>query len=137
MTESDASEPATSKWRNRLGCLAPIALALIVLCSGCFMLFAFALTARGELDARILGSDWRVWQLQHKDTNGIGISQTHTFTAPSGRPCQHVRVWLFSWRPSLQVEASAYDDCRASQLRPSLVAQARRSAIIGTIGERP
>jgi hypothetical protein len=137
MTESDAPEPATLKWRNRLGCLAPAALAFIVLCSGCFMLFAFALTARGELDASILGSDWRVWQLQQKDTNGIGISQTHTFTAQSGRLCQHVRVWLISWRPSLQVEASAYDDCHASQLRPSIVAHERRSAIMLPIGDGP
>ncbi len=100
------------------------------------MLFAFALAARGELEAPILGSDWRVWQLQQKGTNGVGISQSSAFASQSGQHCRYVRVWLISWRPSLQVETRAYDDCDASHLWRSVVAHGRRSAIIRIVGGR-
>ena len=108
------------KWRNRLAWAAPVGLALVVVCSGCFMLFAFAITARGELAASALGSDWRVWQLQEKNTNGLGISQTSGLASQTagpasnaGQTCRRTRVWLITWRPRLQVETSVYDDCGA------------------------
>ena len=102
------------KWRNRLAWAAPVGLALVVVCSGCFMLFAFAITARGELTASALGSDWRVWQLQEKSTNGLGVSQTSGLASDAGHACRRTRVWLITWRPRLQVETSVYDDCGAS-----------------------
>ena len=115
-----------SKWRTRLGWIAPVVLAIFVVCSGCFMLFAFAITARGELNAPILGSDWRVWQLQQKGTNGLGASQTHIFTSESGQVCHATRVWLITWRPQAQIEVSAYDECETTSLRPEQEAWASR-----------
>ena len=99
------------KWRNRLAWAAPVGLALVVVCSGCFMLFAFAITARGELTASALGSDWRVWQLQQKNTNGLGVSQTSGSAPDAGPACRRTRGWLITWRPTFQVETSIYDDC--------------------------
>lgn len=136
MTEPAPPSRPASKWQNRIKWLAPIALALFVVCSGCFMLFAFALTARTELEAPILGSDWRVWQLRQPGTNGIGVSQSSGFVAEGGQACRRVRVWLITWRPSLQVESSEYDDCEFAGWRYAPVAQARRSAIIESKGDR-
>ena len=134
MSLSSSAQSNHAGRRDRLGWLALVALAVLVVCSGCFMLFAFALAARTELDVSLLGSDWRVWQLQAQGTNGIGISQAHGFTSDAGQSCRYVRVWLFTWRPAFRVEATAYDDCSVSGLRHSAVAQARRSAIITTTG---
>ena len=75
------------------------------------MLLAFALTARTELEAPALGSDWRVWQLQERGRNGIGVSQTHAFALPSGAICRYTRTWLISWQPALLIESFAYEDC--------------------------
>jgi hypothetical protein len=78
------------------------------------MLLAFALTARTELEAPALGSYWRVWQLQERGRNGIGVSQTHAMTSPPGAICRYTRTWLISWRPALLLESFAYDDCGSS-----------------------
>ena len=107
-------------------------LAFVVVCCGCFMLFAFALTARSELQASVLGSDWRVWQLQGEGTNGIGVSQTGASTSGSGQACRTTRVWLITWRPRLQIEAKAYDECDTAHAVP--VAPASHSAIIDAGG---
>lgn len=102
---------ARSRWSERLSLLAPIVLAVLVLCSGCSMLFAFALTSQGELEASILGSEWRVWQLDERGTNGIGVSQSSAFMSGSGQTCQHIDVWLLIWQPRVMIEKSGYDDC--------------------------
>ncbi|HET7088735.1 MAG TPA: hypothetical protein VFL17_08810 [Anaerolineae bacterium] len=104
----------SARWRERLAWIAPIGLASLVVCSGCLMLLTFALTARTELEAQALGSDWRVWQLQERGRNGIGVSQTHAFAPPSGAICQYTRTWLISWRPALLIESFAYEDCGSS-----------------------
>ena len=98
------------------------------------MLFAFAITARGELAASALGSDWRVWQLQEKNTNGLGVSQTSAFASGAGQACRRTRVWLITWRPSVQIETSVYDDCGASEVNPVRVAWVGRWTIIGAGG---
>jgi hypothetical protein len=103
---TDTARPR-STWRERLGWLAVIALAVLVVCSGCFMFFAFALTARGELEASVLGSDWRVWQLPQKGTSGVGVSQAFARASPSGRQCRETRIWLITWRPRLNIESIA------------------------------
>ncbi|HKZ85966.1 MAG TPA: hypothetical protein VJ793_20215 [Anaerolineae bacterium] len=101
----------SARWRERLAWIASIGLASLVVCSGCLMLLAFALTARTELEAPALGSDWRVWQLQERGRNGIGVSQTHAFALPSGAICRYTRTWLISWQPALLIESFAYEDC--------------------------
>lgn len=111
MTEPDASPRARPPRRERLAWIASIALAALVVCSGCLMLFAFALTARTELEGSVLGTTWRVWQLQERGRNGIGVSQTNAFTSPSGTTCRYTRTWLISWRPALLVESFSYEDC--------------------------
>jgi len=110
MSESAPAQPAR-KWRDRLGWIASCGLAMIVVCTGCFMLFAFALAARGELETAALGSDWRVWQLQDKNTNGIGVSQSSAFTSSMGQTCHATRVWLITWKPQAQIETRVYDEC--------------------------
>ena len=131
-----APQPPNSKRRERLAWLAPIALALLVVCSGCFMLFAFALTARTELDVSLLGSDWRVWQLQETGTNGIGVSQASPFSEP-GRDCHYLRVWLIAWRPRLSIEHRAYNECDASRASPWLTLLASRGRLLTCPGRAP
>jgi hypothetical protein len=113
------SDPVTAarlprRWRERAGWIAAILLAALVVCSGCVMLTAFALTARGEIDVSLLGSDWRVWQLQERGRSGIGLSQTHSFVSAVGQACRYTRAWLVSWQPKLEIESLAYEDCGAS-----------------------
>jgi len=133
MPETPAAPSPTSKRRERLAWIASIALAVLVVCTGCFMLFAFALTARGELTASLLGSEWRVWQLQQQGTSGIGVSQTGETAATADPPCRHTRVWLIMWQPSLKIEMTEYDECGASRGSPP-VANVRRSVIIAAAG---
>ena len=103
------------------------------------MLFAFGLTARGELTASALASDWRVWQLREQGTNGIGVSQTYAADQPAAEACRRTRVWLIVWRPALRIETAEYDDCEARGESPllatpllatPLLATPHRSAII-------
>ena len=98
------------------------------------MLLAFALTARGEIETAALGSNWRIWQLLEKGTNGIGIEQTSAFTSEAGQTCRRTRVWLITWRPTLRIEPIAYDGCDASAVRRVTVARVRPSAIIALSG---
>jgi hypothetical protein len=133
MNPTAASQTPVSKRRERLAWLAPIALALLVVCSGCFMLFAFALTARAELEVSLLGSEWRVWQLQETGTSGLGVSQASPFSE-SGRDCRYLRVWLIVWRPSLSIENRAYEECDTSRAEPLPVARSIHSAIIKRAG---
>jgi len=114
MSEPMALRRARPPRRERLAWIAPMALAVLVVCSGCLTLFAFALTARTELEGPILGTTWRVWQLQERGRNGIGVSQTNASTSPSGTVCRHTRTWLISWRPALLIESFAYEDCGSS-----------------------
>ncbi|HLF28114.1 MAG TPA: hypothetical protein VJG32_17425 [Anaerolineae bacterium] len=116
-SESSAPVKPPSKWRERLGWAAPVALAAFVVCSGCFMLFALVLTARDELEAPALGSDWRIWQLRERGTNGIGVSQASAFTSATGQACRSMRVWLITWRPAVRIEMSAYEDCARSNVQ--------------------
>jgi len=99
------------------------------------MLFAFALTARGELEASAFGSDWRVWQLQAKGTNGIGLSQTSAYTSDSGRACRARTNWLITWRPAVQIEKIDEISCEASVKR-TRVARMSHSTIIAMFGGR-
>jgi hypothetical protein len=128
MSTLPAGRPA--KWRERLGWLALVALAVAVVCTGCFMLLAFALAAEGELEATALGSDWRMWALYEKGTNGFGVSQTHTQPSRSGEVCRETRIWLITWRPSLKIEPIVdRENCEAHHV-PHRVAPASRFAII-------
>lgn len=133
MTESSLQTQAPSKWRERLSWLAPIGLAVIVVCSGCFMLFALALTAQGELEVSALGSDWRIWQLQAEGTNGIGIAQTRAYTSDSGQACRATTNWLMTWRPTAQIEKIDVVSCEVSVERAG-VARAHRLTIIALSG---
>ena len=103
-----------SRWRERLGWVAALGLAVAVACAGCFMLFALALTARGELEASVLGADWRVWQLPDRDTHGIGLSHTVPYAGDTGQACRATTVWLITWEPRLQVERIEDASCAES-----------------------
>ncbi len=135
MTEAPQPAKSPPKWRAWLGWLASIGLAVIVVCSGCFMLFALALTAQGELEVSALGSDWRVWPLQAKGTNGIGVAQTYAYTSDAGQACRATTNWLLTWRPALQVEKIDEVSCEAS-VGQARVAPARRLTIIALSGGR-
>jgi len=130
MSAAPSAPPArsASRLRRRLAWLAPALLAAVVVCSGCFMIFAFGLTARGELETTVLGSDWRAWQLIERGTNGVGLSQSSPFTSESGQACRATRIWLIIWRPALKIEHVDDVSCEAR------VAPALRSAIIAPVG---
>lgn len=98
------------------------------------MILAFVLTANTEIEIPALGSDWRLWQLQLKDTNGVGASQSNAFTTEAGQACRHFAVWLITWKPKLLIERSDYDDCSVSRLNPALFANALDSVIIASGG---
>jgi hypothetical protein len=98
------------------------------------MILAFVLTANTEIELPLLGSDWRMWQLRFKDTNGVGVSQSHAFTGETGQACRHYAVWLITWRPRLVIERSDYDDCSLSRLIPAPFTNAHDSVIIARGG---
>jgi hypothetical protein len=136
VSESTIPVQPVAKWRARLGWIAPLALALLVVCTGCFMMFAFALSAQGELEVSLLGSDWRVWQLIERGTNGVGLSQTHATASEPGRACQATTIWLITWRPRVNIERIEDVSCDALRLNPP-VARPPRSIIIALSRGRP
>lgn len=125
--------------------MASAGLALLVVCTGCFMLFTFTLAAQGEMEATVLGSDWRVWQLQERGTSGIGISQTSTRATTSSEPCRETRIWLIIWRPALKIESIVdRENCaaRSPVLPPRSAADTGKSrrearAAAGVLAGRP
>ena len=102
--------PPTSRARERLKWIAPIGLALLVVCMGCFFFFAIGLTARGELTASVAGTDFRLWAISDRRQSGVGLQRTYPIQR-DGQSCTRVDVTFFFWRPALSIDNVTSDNC--------------------------
>jgi hypothetical protein len=106
---TSASRP-TLRTRERLKWIAPIGLALLVVCMGCFFFFAIGLTARGELTASVAGTDFRLWAISERRQSGVGFQRTYPIQR-DGQTCTRADVTFFFWRPALSIENVTSDNC--------------------------
>jgi hypothetical protein len=102
--------PPSSRLKEGLKWLAPISLAMLVVCVGCFFFFAFGLTARGELTTSALGTDFRLWLITDQRQTGVGLQRSFG-VQHDGQACRHFDVTILLWRPRVSIENVAYDDC--------------------------
>ncbi len=117
--EEQEPQPALlSKSKEPLKWAASILLALVVACSGCGFFLTVGLVARGELTAEVLGIELRLWAIREKKETGLGLDRSHEVLQPDRR-CIHHDVTLLLWKPALDLQNIAYDDCRKSSLRAS------------------
>ncbi|HZY40740.1 MAG TPA: hypothetical protein VFF59_01940 [Anaerolineae bacterium] len=100
----------TSRARERLKWIAPIGLALLVVCMGCFFFFAIGLTARGEMTTSVGGTDFRVWPISERPKTGVGLQRTYRIQR-DGQTCTRVDVTFFFWRPALSIDNVTSDNC--------------------------
>ncbi len=107
MTDSAGT---TSRTKERLKWIAPIGLALLVVCMGCFFFFAIGLTARGELTTSVAGTDFRVWPITDRRQSGVGVQRTYPIQK-DGQTCMRADVTFFFWRPALSLENVTSDNC--------------------------
>ena len=105
--------PATIplKWKERLKWLAPIGLAMLVVCVGCFMCLTVGLVARGELTTSALGTDVRLWSVNEPNQTGVGLQRSYT-VQNHGQTCVHFDVTFLLWKPKLSIDNLAYDNCQ-------------------------
>ena len=106
----DPQPKPPSKFKEALRWIAPLLLALLVVCSGCSFFIATGLVARGELTASVLGTDVRLWAIKEKAGTGLGLQRSYRVDRES-QACTHFEVLLLLWRPALSLDNSAYDDC--------------------------
>ena len=107
----DRSTPDTSsKFKERLKWIAPILLAMMVVCVGCFFFLAAGLVARGELTTGVLGTNVRLWSINERRQTGVGLQRSFEFQRET-KACTHTDVTLLLWRPSLSIENLGYDNC--------------------------
>ena len=104
------ADQSVSKFKEILKWAAPIALAILVVCVGCFFFLAAGLVARGELTTSILGTEFRLWPINEKTQTGVGLQRSFGVQR-EGQVCAHFDVTFLFWRPSLSIENVAYDDC--------------------------
>jgi hypothetical protein len=102
--------PAASRARERLKWIAPIGLALLVVCVGCFFFLAIGLTARGELTTSLAGADFRLWTISERPKTGVGFQRTYPIQR-DGQSCTRVDVTFFFWRPALSIDKVTSDNC--------------------------
>ncbi len=85
-------------------------LALLVVCSGCGFFFTVGLMSRGELTAKVLGADLRLWRITAKREVGLGFDRAFEFRRDD-RSCRQHYTTLVLWKPALAIDNLAYDDC--------------------------
>ncbi len=110
MTEEEPQPKTASKRTEALKWLASLLLALLVACSGCGFFLTVGLVARGELTAKVLGIELRLWAIREKKETGLGLDRSHEVQQPDRR-CIHHDVTLLIWKPALDLQNIAYDDC--------------------------
>ncbi len=89
MSASEGS--SASRVRERLKWIAPIGLALLVVCVGCFFFFAIGLTARGELTTSVAGTDFRLWAISQRQQSGVGLQRTYPVSGKQSQLHAHGR----------------------------------------------
>ncbi len=107
MTDSPV---VASRTKERLKWIAPIGLALLVVCVGCFFFFAIGLTARGELTTSVAGTDYRLWAISERRQSGVGLQRMYPIQR-DGQSCVRADVTFFFWRPALSIETVTSDNC--------------------------
>ena len=96
--------------QEQLQWIASLLLALLVVCSGCGFFFTVGLVARGELTARVLGSDLRLWRIDAKRETGLGFDWAFEIRRDNRSCTRHYTTFLL-WKPGLSIDNRAYDDC--------------------------
>jgi hypothetical protein len=108
---NDSTPTNSSRSKERLKWLAPIALGMMVVCLGCFCFFSIGLVSRGELTASALGTDFRLWTINDRAQTGVALQRSYG-VQQADRACKHFDVTFLLWKPSLSVDSKAYDDCQ-------------------------
>ena len=73
-----ADEPhvvSSTNKKERLKWIASLLLAIVVACSGCSFFLTVGLVARGELTARVLNADVRLWAINAQRETGLGFDR--------------------------------------------------------------
>lgn len=90
--------------------VAPLPLALIVVCSGTFFCLFAGLASQGELTATVFGSDLRLWSVGDRRQTGLALQRTYAYEQ-AAQACTHTDVTFLYWRPSLAIETTTQDNC--------------------------
>ena len=109
MADKPLVASSTTK-KERLQWIASLLLAIIVACSGCGFFFTVGLVARGELTARVLNADIRLWAISGKRETGIGFDRAFEIQHED-RSCTLHYTTIVLWKPALAIDNVAYDDC--------------------------
>jgi hypothetical protein len=108
-----ADEPhvvSSTKKKERLKWIASLLLAIVVACSGCGFFFTVGLVARGELTARVLNAEVRLWAIRAKRETGVGFDRAIEISREDRTCLQHYTT-IVLWKPALTIDNAAYDDC--------------------------
>jgi hypothetical protein len=98
------------KKNERLKWIASLLLAIVVACSGCSFFLTVGLVARGELSARVLNADVRVWAINARRETGLGFDRAFGIQRED-RSCTQHYTTIVLWKPALAIDSVAYDDC--------------------------
>jgi hypothetical protein len=110
MTDEEPQPTPRSRRKERLKWIASLLLALLVACSGCGFFFTVGLVARGELTARVLNADVRLWAINTKRETGLGLDRAFEIHT-ANRSCRQHYTTIMLWKPALAIDNVAYDDC--------------------------
>jgi hypothetical protein len=108
-----ADEPhvaSSTKNKERLKWIASLLLAIVVACSGCSFFLTVGLVARGELTAKVLNTDARLWAINTKRETGLGFDRAFEIQRDD-RSCRQHYTTIVLWKPTLAIDSLAYDDC--------------------------
>ncbi|HZY44116.1 MAG TPA: hypothetical protein VFF70_05125 [Anaerolineae bacterium] len=107
---AEAPLPVPSKRKDRLKWIIPIALAMMVVCVGCFFILAIGLVSRGELTASAVGTDFRLWSINDRTQTGVALQRSYAVQR-ADKQCEQFDVTFLIWKPGLSIENKSYDDC--------------------------
>ena len=109
MTDEPHMASSTNK-KERLKWIASLLLAIVVACSGCSFFLTVGLVARGELTARVLNAEVRVWAINAQRKTGLGLDRAFEIRT-TDRACTQHYTTIVLWKPALAIDNVAYDDC--------------------------
>ena len=107
---ADEPQTASSTKKERIKWIASLLLAIVVACSGCSFFLTVGLVARGELTARVLNADVRLWAINAQRETGLGFDRAFEVRREDRSCAQHITT-IVLWKPALTLDSVAYDDC--------------------------
>jgi len=107
MTDSPV---VASRTKERLKWIAPIGLALLVVCLGCFFFFAMGQVGSSEVIWSGRSAVSRLWAISERRQSGVGLQRMYPIQR-DGQSCIRVDVTFFFWRPALSIETVTSDNC--------------------------